>query len=282
MSSRFGHKIVIATALLGGFLAGCASAPKTTIVHPLAHSANMAAIADIRSWLDRESRAARSLNASGDITVDQSGESNSASFTLKSKRLNASGNRIDSLSIEVMGPFGIKVARFLASPQEYKFYDILHGQTMSGATDPNSLEDLTHLQGISLEDMSDILYGLVNNDRSENDSVSLYSDNERHHALIIRIPGVSTAALDFDGELPRDSSSGDLTLVRYQRWNGTPGSITTTPPAITVHFAEPTLVNGLSIPQHIEATAGKNKLTLEYDHVKVNPPSLIVRIKMPH
>ncbi|HET6402612.1 MAG TPA: DUF4292 domain-containing protein [Candidatus Kapabacteria bacterium] len=281
MSSRFGNKTVISAALLGGFLAGCASAPKTTVVHPLAQSANMAAIAGIHSWLDRKSRAARSLNASGDITVDQNGESNSASFTLKSKRLDASGNRIDSLGIEVMGPFGINVARFLASPQEYKFYDILHGQTLSGPTDTHSLEALTHLQGISLEDMSDIIYGLVRIDTDANDSVKFYSDNDLHHALIIRVPGVSTTALDFEGALPTDSSSGNLTLVRYQRWNGVPESITTTPPDIAVHFAEPMRVNGVSIPQHIEANAGENKLTLEYDHVDINPSSLVVRIKMP-
>lgn len=269
-------------ALSGALIAGCASpATKTTVVHPLASSTNMAAIAGIHSWLDRESSMARSLNATGDITVDQNGESNSASFAMKSKRLAPNGNRIDSLSIEVMGPFGIKVARFLASPQEYKFYDILHGQTLSGPTDTHSLEDLTHLEGVSLQDMSDIIYGLVENDRSESDSVTLYSDNDLHHALIIRVPGVSTTALDFEGTLPSGSSSGNLLLVRYERWNGTPPSITTTPPAIVVHFSEPTLVNGLSIPQHIEASAGENKLTLQYDHVEVNPASLVVRIKMP-
>jgi Domain of unknown function (DUF4292) len=269
------------TALISTLLGGCASSPKTTVVHPLLPSANRVEIAGVRSWLNQESRAARSLSATGDITVDQNGESNSASFTMKSKRLDPSGNRIDSLSVEVMGPFGIKVAMFLASPQEYKFYDILHGQTLSGPTDTHSLEDLTRLQGISLQDMSDIIYGLVENDLRADDSITLYSDNDRHHALIIRKPGVSTAALDFEGDLPSDSSLGNLSLVRYERWNGVPESITTTPPAITVRFAEPLLVNGVSIPQHIEASAGENKLTLEYDHVDVNPSSLVVRIKMP-
>ncbi|MFI5201865.1 MAG: DUF4292 domain-containing protein [Candidatus Kapaibacterium sp.] len=281
MSSRFGNKIIVSAALLGGFLGGCASAPKTTAVHPLAPSTNIAAIAGIRSWLDRESHATQSLSTTGNITVEQNGESNSASFVMKSKRLDPNGNRMDSLSIEVVGPFGIKVARFLASPQEYKFYDILHGQTLSGPTDTHSLEDLTHLNGISLEDMSDIIYGLVRIDTDANDSVEFYSDNAHHYALIVRVPGVSTAALDFEGAPPSDSSAGNLTLIRYERWNGVPESITTTSPDITVHFAEPTLVNGVSIPQHIEAEAGGNKLTLEYDHIEVNPPSLTVHIKMP-
>ncbi|HZK76552.1 MAG TPA: DUF4292 domain-containing protein [Candidatus Kapabacteria bacterium] len=281
MSSRFGNKIAVRLTLMSTLIGGCASAPKTTAVHPLTPSINAAAIAGIRSWLDQESSAARSLSATGDITVDQNGESNSASFVMKSKRRDPSGNRIDSLSIEVMGPFGIKVARFLASPQEYKFYDILHGQTLSGPTDPHSLEDLTHLNGISLEDMSDIIYGLVRADTDANDSVEFYSDNARHFALIVRAPGASTTALDFEGALPGDSSSGNLSLVRYERWNGVPESLTTLPPDITVHFSEPMLVKGMSIPQHIDASAGENKLTLQYDHIELNPPSLVVKIKMP-
>ncbi len=295
MSSRSRNQIAIIVALLSALIAGCASAPKMTVVHPLAPSSNAAAIAGIRSWLDAQSRAAQSLSATGDITVEQNGASNSASFVMKSKRIilltlvshdppafgPTEEKRIDSLSVEVMGPFGIKVARFLASPREYKFYDILHGQTLSGLTDTHSLEDLTHLNGISLQDMSDIIYGIARIDSNANDSVEFYSDNAHHYALIVRVPGVSTTALDFEGELPSDSSAGNLSLVQYERWNGVPESISTTPPDIMVHFAEPVLVNGVSIPRHIEAQAGKNKLTLEYSHIEVNPPSLTVRIKMP-
>src|SRR5579872_6376249 len=124
MPSRFRIKIALPVTLLSALIAACATVPKTAAVHSLTPSINAVEIGGIRSWLDQESGAARSLSATGDITVDQNGESNSASFVMKSKRRDPSGDRIDSLSIEVMGPFGIKVARFLASPQEYKFYDI--------------------------------------------------------------------------------------------------------------------------------------------------------------
>ena len=55
-------------------------------------------------------------------------------FSMKSKRIDRE-RRIDSLSIEVKGPFGIKVARFLCSPEGYQLHDILHGETIHGATD---------------------------------------------------------------------------------------------------------------------------------------------------
>ena len=280
MTRLLGNKTALTATIFALLLAGCASAPKTTVVHPLTPSTNLAAISGIRAWLASTSRLARSMNVSGDITVDENGESNSASFGMKSKRIDPNCARIDSLSVEVMGPFGIKVARFLASPEKYEFYDILHGQTLAGATDTHSLEDLTHLNGISLQDMSDIIYGLVWVDSNAEDSMEFYSDNAHHFALLIREPGVATSALDFEGTVPNDTVPGKLSLVRYRRWQGTPPTLDV-PPAIVIQFSEPALIDGMSIPQHIEAMAGGNRLTLEYNHIELNPASLVVRIKMP-
>lgn len=223
------------------------------------------------------------MSVTGDITLDNNGESNSASFSLKSKRIDLDGNRIDSLSVEVIGPFGIKVARFLASPVQYKFYDVLHDQTLSGATDTKSLEDLTQLQGVTLEMMSDLIYGLAGDDLSPNDSVRLYISAESHYELIAQnVNANATSMLDLEGALPNDSSAGNLTLVRYRRWNGILNPLEDrTRPAVSVRFSEPIVVNGVSIPQHIEAKAGVNMLTLAYDHIEVNPPAMTVKIKMP-
>jgi hypothetical protein len=226
---------------------------------------------------------AQSLSTTGDVTLEQAGESNSASFAMKSKRIDINGNRIDSLSIEVMGPFGIKVAKFLASPKQYAFYDLLHGQTMTGATDAKSLEDLTHLHGVSLQAMSDLVYGLPGSDLRAEDSMRFYSIGESRYVLLVQNFNVNaTSVLDLEGAMPNDSSAGSLMLVRYRRWNGILNPMESkTPPAVSIHFSEPMMVNGFSIPQHIEATAGENKLTLAYDHIELNPPSLTVKIKMP-
>ena len=296
MLKTFWKELGLAAMLMATLLASCASVPKTaSTITPLEPSKNAAAIDQLRSWMNNESLRARSLSASGDITVEQNGESNSASFSMASKRIGRLAavssfdthlptqivaERVDSLSIEINGPFGIKVARFMASPQKYEFYDILHDQTLSGRTDQESLEELTHLNGISLQDMSDIIYGLVRIDSGADDSVELYSDNANHLLLIVRVPGVTTSAYDFRGVAAADSMAGNLSLVRYRRWPGT-AEPRNAPPVLTVQFMEPVMINGLSIPQHIEATAGQNKLILQYDHVEVNPASLVVRIKMP-
>ena len=247
------NKFALIIAFAGTLLAGCASAPKTTISHaPNRLDATGAALANIRAMLAAESLMARSMNASGDITLENNDGSNSASFAMKSKRLDANGNRIDSLSIEVMGPFGIEVAKFLASPKQYKFYDILHDQTLSGATDAKSLEDLTQLKGVSLPMMSDLIYGLASGDLSADDSEQLYSIGESHYIITAQSSTAhTTSMLDLEGTLPSDSSAGTLTLVHYRRWNGVLDPMENKlPPAVSVRFSEPIAVNGVSIPAY--------------------------------
>lgn len=275
-------KFALIIALAGTLLAGCASAPKTTTSSPTKRlDTNAATIANLRSWLAARSLMAHSLSVTGDVTFDQNGESNSASFSMKSKRIDKNGDRIDSLSIEVIGPFGIKLARFLASPVQYQFSDLLHGQTRSGPTDAKSLEDLTQLKAVTLQTMSDLIYGLAGSDIQPGDSVRFYSTGVSHYVMIVENTN-ATSSLDLEGMLPNDSSPGDLTLIRYQRWNGMlDPMVNNIPPAVSVHFSEPIIVNGVSIPQHIDAKAAENSLSLSYDHIDLNPPSLTVKIKMP-
>ncbi len=278
------NKFVLFVAITGTLLAGCATTSKMTLSHTATRlDANASELANIRSMLRAQSLMARSMSVTGDVTIDQNGESNSASFSMKSKRLDANGNRIDSLSIEVLGPFGIKVAKFLASPKQYSFYDMLHDQTMAGPTDSKSLEGLTQLHGISLPMMSDLIYGLASNDVESSDSIRIYSSGESRYILIAQnFNAKVTSALDLDGTVPTDSIAGSLTLIRCRRWNGILDPTTSTAsPMLAVRFSEPITVMGVSIPQHIEAAAGGNALTLAYDRTEINPPSLTVKIKMP-
>jgi hypothetical protein len=243
----------------------------------------------MKSWLGEASRLARAIDLSGSITVDQNGSSQSASFEMKSKRLTASGDRrVDSLSVVVSGPFGIKVARFLASPERYAFYDILHGETVSGETDQESLSHLTQLRGVSLPMMTDLIFGLVpdGDDILPEDSVVMFEHSAIQNLVIYRMHDQATDVLDLAGA-PISSggptSPGSYALRRFRRWNGIVADpLTTTRPAdVTVSMNGHTVENGLMIPRHIEANAGKNSLELEYTDVQVNPASLTVKIKMP-
>lgn len=272
------------SALLFAIVAGCASQQKITKQPiPVAIDTSRLEIQQLEHWLAERSKICQRLNVEGDITVDQEGETNSASFDMKSKRLDASGNRIDSLSIVVSGPLGIKLARFLASPERYQFYDMLHGQTLSGRTDATSLEELTHLSGVSLPIMSDIIYGLPGMNL-EGDSIRLYSTSSDRYVLIDQNPNLNiTYLLQFEGALTANSVNGTFYLSHLDRWNQIldPMSSKVPTPFISIHFSEPESVSGVFIPKKIEAVNGNNSLTLQYNTVELNPNSLKVKIKMP-
>jgi hypothetical protein len=295
-STRFLKTIqprILAIGIIGAACAmfsGCSTSQKTTTNRVEQTQANAATISSLRSWLTARSIMARNMSVEGDITLDQNGASNSASFSMKSKRLadpqqtDAGGTitRIDSLSVEVSGPFGIKLAKFLASPQKYQFYDILHGDPMTGATDAHSLESLTHLRGVSLSAMNDIIYGIAGSDLKSSDSLQFFSNGNKHRLIVQKINARITEQIVFEGELPNDSSGGNLSLVEFIRWNSLIDPMSTSQkPDVIVKFQSPTVVNGVSIPQHIDAVAGENKLTLDYNKIEVNSRSIIVRIKMP-
>ncbi len=280
---RFGNKTIV--FVLAGFaiISSCAPAPKVT-KQPAQLTVDTSAVAidHIRAWVDRYSRNARSLNATGDITVDEGDESNSASFRIKSKRIGATGNRIDSLSIEVSGPFGITVARLLASPERYQFHDVLHGQTLAGPTTSESLEALTHLHGVTLGTMSDVLYGLPPS-IPPSAAVLLYSGSENDHMLIIRdFTSYTTTYWKFEGTIPSDSTAGSFFLRSVERWNGIADHVDhSVPPDIAIRFSDPVNIETIRVPKRIEVNAGENKLELEYDRIELNSPALVVRIKMP-
>lgn len=243
----------------------------------------------MKSWFADASRAAKAINLSGSISVDQNGSSQSASFEMKAKRLSAlSDRRVDSLSVVVSGPFGIKVARFLASPERYAFYDVLHGETVSGATDQESLAQLTQLRGVSLPMMTDLIFGLVpgGDDILPEDSILMFEHSAIQNLIIYRMHDQVTDVLDISGapvSSAASTSPASFALRRFRRWNGIiPDPINTTRPAdVTVSMNGHTLENGLMVPRHIEANAGKNSLELEYTDVQVNPSTLTVKIKMP-
>lgn len=197
--------------------------------------------------------------------------------------------RVDSLSVEVSGPFGITVARFLASPEEYIFYDALHGDVSRGKTDARSLENLTQLRGITLSTMSDVIYGLAPgaDGIDPQDSLELFSLTQDQHVLLIRHHLTSgTEAVYLDGVLPELQQEINLTTLRvsrYERWNTWLNAFdqSRSKPNVTVRYSSPKVMDWLQLPMVIEAVAGNNSLMLEYTDVTLNPDQLTVRIKMP-
>lgn len=225
---------------------------------------------------------AQSLSADGTITLTDNGSSQSGSFELKSKRL-VKGERVDSLSMIISGPFGITAAKFLGCPGEYCFYNAIEGDKYRGKPDPKKLEELTGMKGLTIEALSNVMYGLAPNlePLSSTDSVVLRSPKRDEHILLVkRVRLGMTEMMKLRG-IPGNGSP--LSLTEYRRWNK-PISISnaTMPSADIAITYEGTIESDkYRLPNYIRAKSAGRELEVEYRNAKQNPNPLTVKIKIP-
>lgn len=290
--SRIAAFLLTASAL---YITGCTT--PETITKPTTPQAQVdpdrAKIDRIIDWLELWSLNAQSLQAEGSMTVSNAETQQSGDFTLKTKRLKETApkvtSRVDSVSLEVRGPFGITAVRFLASPEYYALYNILMGETMEGPTSPQALEGLTRLKGISLPALNDVIFGLPPDpdDIDPQDSVLLFSRTPSQHILMIyRFKDNFTEALTLEGVIPDESmtiGTNQFHLTRYERWSGMRMTYTATNPKTqaTINYSNIVLKNNIPFADVIEVRTGENKLLLEYEEVQYNPQNLKVYINIP-
>lgn len=247
----------------------------------------------ILDWLELWSRSAQSIEAEGSMTISNAETQQSGEFTLKTKRLKlidaTTSARIDSVSLEARGPFGITAVRFLASPEYYALYNMLMGETLEGPTNDRALEGLTQLKGISLETMNDVTFGLPPSPEGfdPQDSILLLSRGAAQHIMLVyRFRDNFTEALTLDGAIPDGSAPiliDQLRLTRYERWNGKRMTYTATNPKTqaTIVYSDLGVQKNVPFANKIEVMTGPNKLLLEYEKVQYNPQNLKVYINVP-
>jgi hypothetical protein len=247
----------------------------------------------IIDWLELWSRSAQSIEAEGSMTISNAETQQSGDFTIKTKRLKlvdaTTTARIDSVSLEARGPFGITAVRFLASPEYYALYNMLMGETLEGQTNDAALEGLTQLKGISLQTMNDVVFGLPPSPEGfdPQDSILLLSRGPSQHILLVyRFRDNYTEALTLDGAIPDGSAPiliNQLRLTRYERWSGQRMTYTATNPKTqaTIAYSNIGLKSNVPFADKIEVMTGANKLLLEYEEVQYNPQNLKVYINIP-
>ena len=239
--------------------------------------------------LNDESAVACRLTAEGSITLSDAGSSQSGHFELKSKRLQEVNNplRVDSLSMIVTGPFGITGAKFVGSPDEYQFYNAIEGEKYRGKPDPKTLQSITGMKGLTLESLSDVVYGLAPNGSqlSPGDTAVLRSYSEYRHVLYIQRTDLQiTEAITVNGKLPATSDEkAKLTITQYERWNRIiPFESASLPkPDITITYDGLFDKKDFALPNFIKASSGSTTLEIEYTSANQNPQDMTVKIKMP-
>lgn len=238
---------------------------------------------EVYEALNQYANRVKSLSADGAITLKEGKSSQSGSFELKSKRIDAAGARIDSLSMIVSGPFGITAAKFLGSPKEYAFINVLEGEKYRGKPDPKTLEDMTGMKGLTIEALSNVIYGLAPNlDKlGPLDSALLRSIKKDEHVLYVRRNKLGmTEMLRLRGVIGNGSP---LSLSEYQRWNSAIALTSTSMPQsdLAIYYEGTIASEKYRLPNYIRAKSGGRELEVEYRNASQNPDPLTVKIKIP-
>jgi len=281
-------KLLIIFSLIA---AGCTTHPATeekrSTPTPILSEDQQAAGRVLRCISDASSHSC-SLYAEGSITLKDGNSSQSGHFELKSKRLQSVSEpqRIDSLSMIITGPFGITGAKFLGAPQEYQFYNAIEGEKYRGRPDPKTLQSMTGMKGLTLESLSDVLYGLAPNasEIAPADSIKLKSTSEYRHVLYILRPSGVMEAITVNGKLPAAGEDAKLTIIQYERWNAAthiPDSGEMPKADISISYQGLYENKDFALPNYITARSGMTQLEIEYTSADQNPKNLTVKIKMP-
>lgn len=270
--------------LLASFIAGCSSREaRKSDSSGVSVSARGVVDAgrEVYESLRQYTSRAQSLSADGTITLKDNGSSQSGSFELKSKRME-NGERVDSLSMVISGPFGITAAKFLGSPGEYSFYNAIYGDKYRGKPDPKTLEEMTGMKGLTIEALSNVMYGLAPNldPLASTDSLFLRSIKHDEHILFVQRGHLGlTEAMRLRG-IP--GNGAPLSLTEYQRWNKPISVSSAMPPSdIAITYEGTIMSDKFRLPNYIRAKSAGRELEVEYRNARQNPNPLTVKIKMP-
>lgn len=169
--------------------------------------------------LEANRRKIKNFEGSGTLKVDSNQLKTSASFKVTLVKP-------DSISLIIMGPFGIELAQTLVTKNDFKFYDVLHNTLFIGETNEHVLRDIFRID-LPFSDLMDAFIGSVNltkhlykepNKYSELDDVYklTYSDSSKNLTTNYTIDMNKLGIVDYK----LSDKSGDAILTgKYSKFN---------------------------------------------------------------
>lgn len=199
----------------------------------------------------------------------------SGTITVKSKELNTSASfrvtliKPDSISLTIMGPFGIELAQTLVTKDNFYFYDALQNTVYQGETNDDVLKNIFRIN-LSFSDLMDAFIGSVNLTRHLYKQPTSFSIDEDHYNLVYKDTqnGETTSYKVNIKELgitdyQLEGKRGNVILSgRYSRFND---------------------IESVAVPYNIEV---QNKLenqlvTIEYKKMSANSRNTTIDFKIP-
>jgi len=214
------------------------------------------------SKLEANRRKIENFEGTGTLTVKSSELNTSASFKVTLIKP-------DSISLTIMGPFGIELAQTLVTKDKFQFYDALQNTVYEGETSEDVLRNIFRIN-LSFSDLMDAFIGSVNLTRHLYKQPNKYSIDGDQYILtyVDSLSGESTnykvnmkelGITDYDLK----NRSGNVILSgKYSRFNE---------------------LENVAVPYSIEVqNRRENQLvTIEYKHMTANKKDASIDFKLP-
>lgn len=195
-------------------------------------------------------------------------------ITVKSRELNTSASfkvtliKPDSISLTIMGPFGIELAQSLVTKNEFKFYDALQNTVYEGATSEDVLKNIFRID-LSFSDMMDAFIGSVNLTKHLYKQPTKYSiDGDRY--ILTYVDSTSGEVTNYKVDIKelgitdyQLSKNGDVILDgKYSHFND---------------------VENVAVPYSIEVRNRREDqlVTIEYKRISANKKDVTIDFKLP-
>ena len=232
---------IISAIILFG-LSGCGTSEKITTERGLTFS-------EVLTRAVSRGETIHTLNGRGNITIETPEASNSGSFRVRLKKP-------DSLTVEIRGPFGVRVGTLALARDKFLFYNWMENRVIIGKPDENTLSQMLHLD-VSFQEILGAFTGVFPmNDSS--DAIQQFTAGNNTYNILFRS---ST-------RLKKYSIDGKTYIIKeYRVQDDSIGDVMT---ASASDFTDDTP----PLPQFLRIVfpAEHRSITITYDNVRVNVP----------
>ena len=214
------------------------------------------------SKLEANRRKIANFEGTGTITLKSRDFSNSATFKVTLIKP-------DSISLTIMGPFGIELARTVVTKDKFMFYDVLRNTVYEGDANGDILKGIFKID-LSFDDLMDAFIGSVNLTKHLYKSPTKYSIDGDQYVLTY-VDTVSGETTNYRVDIKQlgitdyklINKNGNVVLAgRYSRFND---------------------LEDVAVPYSIEVQNKKEGqlVTIEYKHMSANKKDVSIDFNLP-
>ena len=213
--------------------------------------------------LEANRRRIKNFEGTGTLIVNSNQLNTSASFKVTLIKP-------DSISLMIMGPFGIELAQTLVTKNDFKFYDVLHNTLFVGKTNEHVLRDIFRID-LPFSDLMDAFIGSVNLTKHLYKEPNAYSESGDVYKLTY-IDSSKNLTTNYTIDMSK------LGIVDYKLSDKSGDVI------LTGQYSKFKMIENVAVPFEIEVQNRKEnqQVKIHYKKVVTNSKNISINFNIPN